>query len=301
VAADPTAAEAAPVRPDLVPNVPVTLGKLVRRVLCDNPGMMTGPGTNTYLVGIDEVAVIDPGPDDPEHLDAIAAAAAGRIRWILCTHTHGDHSPGAAGLKERTGAEVLAFADRDGLVCDGHLVDGDTIEGTEFTLRAIHTPGHASNHLCFLLERDRLLFSGDHVMDGSTVVITPPDGDMAAYLGSLQRLLDWTPALAAIAPAHGHLIEDPAAKLTDYLTHRLEREAQVLDALRAAGPDGAGTAALVAAIYTDVPEVLHPVARFSVWAHLRKLVGEGRAAVHDGGSGDVPVADDPDATWVALA
>jgi glyoxylase-like metal-dependent hydrolase (beta-lactamase superfamily II) len=287
-------------RPELVPDVPIALGKLVRRILCDNPGMMTGPGTNTYLVGIDEIAVIDPGPDVAEHLDAIAAAGSGRIRWILCTHTHGDHSPGAAGLKARTGAEVLAFADRDGLVCDRHLVDGDEIEGTEFTLRAIHTPGHASNHLCFLLERDRMLFSGDHVMDGSTVVITPPDGDMAAYLASLERLAAWSPALRSIAPAHGHLIEDPAAKLADYIEHRLAREAQVLAALRAAGPAGAGTAALVATIYTDVPEVLHPVARYSVWAHLRKLVGDGLARVDDAGSGDVPAADDPDATWVAL-
>lgn len=280
-------------RPPLTPNVPFALSKLVRRVLCDNPGMMTGPGTNTYLVGIDEIAVIDPGPDDAEHLDAVAAAGSGRIRWILCTHTHGDHSPGAAGLKERTGAEVLAFADRDGLVCDRHLVDGDQIEATEFTLRAIHTPGHASNHLCFLLERDRLLFSGDHVMDGSTVVITPTDGDMTQYLDSIRRLQAWTPSLRSIAPAHGHLIEDPAAKLDDYLTHRLEREAQVADALRAAGPDGADTAALVAAIYTDVPEFLHPVARYSVWAHLRSLDVAGAATAVD--------RDDPDTTWTATA
>lgn len=278
-------------KPDLVPDVPVALSKLVRRVLCGNPGMMTGPGTNTYLVGIDEVAVIDPGPDDAAHLDAIAAAGSGRIRWILCTHTHGDHSPGAAGLKERTGAEVFAFADRDGLVCDRHLRDGDTVEGTEFTLRAVHTPGHASNHLCFVLERDRLLFSGDHVMDGSTVVITPTDGDMGAYLASLERLQAWRPALRAIAPAHGHVIDDPAAKLDDYLTHRLEREAQVLAALQAEGPAGAGTARLVEAIYTDVPELLHPVARFSVWAHLRKLAADGRAVATDG--------DDPDTTWTA--
>jgi glyoxylase-like metal-dependent hydrolase (beta-lactamase superfamily II) len=284
----PVVAEEAP-RPALVPDVPVALSKLVRRILCGNPGMMTGPGTNTYLVGIDVVAVIDPGPHDDAHLDAIAAAGGDRIRWILCTHTHGDHSPGAAGLKERTGAEVLGFADRDGLVCDRHLVDGDTVEGTEFTLRAVHTPGHASNHLCFLLERERWLFSGDHVMDGSTVVITPPDGDMGAYLAAIERLQAWRPRLKAIAPAHGHLITDPAAKLHDYLTHRLEREAQVLAALREAGPAGAGTAALVEAIYTDVPEVLHPIARYSVWAHLRKLADEGPATAVD--------VDDPDTVW----
>jgi glyoxylase-like metal-dependent hydrolase (beta-lactamase superfamily II) len=284
-------------RPDLIPNVPVALGKLVRRVLCDNPGMMTGPGTNTYLVGIDEVAVIDPGPADDEHLDAIVAAAGDRIRWILCTHTHGDHSPGAEGLKERTGAEVLAHSDRDGLVCDRHLADGDVLEGTEFSLRTIHTPGHASNHLCFLLERDALLFSGDHVMDGSTVVITPTDGDMGEYLASLERLLAWDPPLAAIAPAHGHVIDDPAAKLTEYLTHRRAREAQVLASLQAAGPADAGTEELVAAIYTEVPEVLHPVARFSVWAHLRHLAQQGAATI----TAEGPDADDPDATWRATA
>lgn len=285
-----------PDRPELIPDVPVAVGKLVRRVLCDNPGMMTGPGTNTYLVGIDEVAVIDPGPANDDHLDAIVAAAGDRIRWILCTHTHGDHSPGAEGLKARTGAEVLAHSDRDGLVCDRHLVDGDVLEGTEFSLRAVHTPGHASNHLCFLLERDRLLFSGDHVMDGSTVVITPTDGDMGQYLASLERLLAWDPPIAAIAPAHGHVIDDPAAKLTEYLTHRRAREAQVLEALAAAGSPGAGTEALVAAIYTDVPEVLHPVARFSVWAHLRHLAEQGAAAAVEGSD-----ADDPDATWRAIA
>src|SRR3954470_10149517 len=180
--------------PDLTPGVPSALSPLVRRIVAPNPGPFTGPGTNTYLVGIDEVAVIDPGPDDEAHLDAIAGAGSGRIRWILCTHTHPDHSPGAAGLKERTGAEILSFADRDGLVCDRHLADGDTVEGTEFTLRAVHTPGHASNHLCFLLERERLLFTGDHVMDGSTVVISPPDGDMGEYLASLQRLQEWRPS-----------------------------------------------------------------------------------------------------------
>lgn len=278
-------------KPALVPDVPIALTKLVRRVLCGNPGMMTGPGTNSYLVGIDEIAVVDPGPDDADHLDALAAAGSGRIRWIVCTHTHPDHSPGAAGLRERTGAEVLAFDDRDGLVCDRHLADGDTIEATEFTLRAIHTPGHASNHLCFLMERDRLLFAGDHVMDGSTVVISPPDGDMGAYLASIQRLLDHSPTLRTIAPAHGQLIEDPKAKLTEYLTHRLEREAQVLAALQATGAAGGGTATLVEAIYTDVPEVLHPVARRSVWAHLRKLADDGVATAED--------PDDPDGTWHA--
>ncbi|MCU1452252.1 MAG: hypothetical protein JWN46_398 [Acidimicrobiales bacterium] len=276
-------------RKPLVPDVASALSPLVRRILCNNPGMMTGPGTNTYLVGIDEIVVIDPGPNDPEHLDAIAGCGGDRIRWIVCTHTHADHSPGAAGLKARTGAEVLAFDDRDGLVCDRFLRDGDGIEATEFRLAAIHTPGHASNHLCFLLDEERLLFSGDHIMEGSTVVINPPDGDMAAYLASLDRLLELRPRLRAIAPAHGHLIEDPKSKIGEYLSHRLDREAQVLAALRGAGPTD--TAALVEAIYTDVPQVLHPMAQRSVWAHLRKLAGDGHAESAD--------PDDPAATWTA--
>ena len=189
---------------------------------------------------------------------------------------------------QRTGAEVLAFADVDGLVCDGHLSDGDVVEATEFTLRTVHTPGHASNHLCFLLERDRMLFAGDHVMDASTVVINPPDGDMTAYMRSLERLLAWSPQLRTIAPAHGHLIEDPRSRLEYYISHRMEREQQVLDGLKQVdGP--VGTAELVEAIYADVPQVLHPVARRSVWAHLRKLADEGRV--------ESPDPDDPDALW----
>jgi glyoxylase-like metal-dependent hydrolase (beta-lactamase superfamily II) len=279
-----------PVPKPLVPEVASALSPLVRRIVCDNPGMMTGPGTNTYLVGVDEIVVIDPGPNDPTHLDAVAGCGGDAIRWIVCTHTHPDHSPGAAGLAERTGAEVLAFAARDGLVPDRLLADGDGIEATEFRLAAVHTPGHASNHLCYLLEEERLLFSGDHIMEGSTVVISPPDGDMAAYLASLERLRTMRPPLRAIAPGHGHLITDPKAKIDEYLGHRLAREAQVLDTLRGQG-GGADTAALVAAIYTDVPDVLHPVARFSVWAHLRKLAGEGAVSAAD--------VDDPNAIWSA--
>jgi glyoxylase-like metal-dependent hydrolase (beta-lactamase superfamily II) len=287
---DPNPSDPEPGPKPLVPEVASALSPLVRRIVCDNPGMMTGPGTNTYLVGVDEIVVIDPGPADPTHLDAIAGCGGDAIRWIVCTHTHPDHSPGAAGLAERTGAEVLAFAARDGLEPDRLLADGDGIEATEFRLAAVHTPGHASNHLCYLLEEERLLFSGDHIMEGSTVVISPPDGDMAAYLASLERLRTMRPPLRAIAPGHGHLITDPKAKIDEYLGHRLAREAQVLDTLRGQG-GGADTATLVAAIYTDVPDFLHPVARFSVWAHLRKLAGEGTVSAAD--------VDDPDAVWSA--
>src|SRR5690606_23542499 len=158
---------------------------------------------------------------------------------------------------------------------DRTLGDGDAIEATEFVLRALHTPGHASNHLCFLLEQERTLFSGDHIMEGSTVVISPPDGDMAAYLRSLERLKELRPRLRAIAPGHGRVIEDPIAKIDEYLSHRLEREAQVLDALQRAGTTTIEP--IVKELYADVPEVLHPMAARSVWAHLRKLAEEGKA------------------------
>ncbi len=206
----------------LVTGVASALSPMVRRVLAPNPGVMTGPGTNTYLVGIDEVAVIDPGVDDEAHLDAIVGCGGDRIRWILCTHTHPDHSPGAAPLKKRTGAEVLAFASRDGLEVDTQITEGFRIEATEFRLRAVHTPGHASNHLCYLLEGERLLFSGDHIMQGSTVVIAPPDGDMAAYLESLERIRSMR--LRFIAPGHGYLIDDPRSTIDEYIEHRLERD-----------------------------------------------------------------------------
>ncbi len=271
--------------PELLPGIASALSPLVRRILAPNPGIMTGPGTNTYLVGIDEVAVIDPGPDDNGHLDAILGCGGDRIRWVVCTHTHPDHHPLTPRLAQATGAEVLAYESRDGLTVDRELRDGDQIEATEFRLTAVHTPGHASNHLCYLLEEERLLFSGDHVMEGSTVVIAPPDGDMRAYLASLERLRTMRPPLRAIAPGHGHLIEDPLGKIDEYIAHRLEREAQVRGAL-ATGPTT--IAAIVAGLYPGLHEELVPRAAQSVWAHLRKLVDEGHA-----------VGSDPDGTWAA--
>jgi glyoxylase-like metal-dependent hydrolase (beta-lactamase superfamily II) len=271
-----------PAKP-LVTGVACALSPLVRRILAPNPGKMTGPGTNTYLVGIDEVAVIDPGPADDGHLDAIAGCGGDRIRWILCTHTHPDHWPGAAGLKRRTGAPVLAFDARDGLEVDQAIGDGFSIEATEFRLAVVHTPGHASNHLCFLLQEERLLFSVDHVMQGSTVVIRPPDGDMAAYLASLDRIRKLR--LRAIAPGHGHLIDQPVAAVDEYVAHRLEREDQILSRL----VDGTSTIdQLVAAIYVGLDDELVPMARHTVHAHLLKLAAEGRAR-----------GTDPDGEWTA--
>jgi glyoxylase-like metal-dependent hydrolase (beta-lactamase superfamily II) len=271
--------------------VPRALSPLVRRILAPNPGIMTGPGTNTYLVGVDEIAVIDPGPDDAEHLDAVAGCGSGRIRWILCTHTHPDHAPGAKGLAERTGAEVLGYGSvgDDGFEPDRTLADGDQLEGSEWRLTAVHTPGHASNHLCYLLDQERLLFTGDHLMQGSTVVIKPPDGDMATYLDSLAKVRALR--LKALAPGHGHLIEDPNALIDWYLEHRREREAQVLAALGTAGT--ATVEQLVEACYQDVDEERHPIAAHTVLAYLRKAEDEGAATLAEGDRDEVA------STWSA--
>jgi len=272
----------------------VALSERVVRLTAPNPGMMTGPGTNSYLVGgpgtgTTGLVVVDPGPDDEGHVRALADLGEGRIRWIVVTHTHPDHSPGAAPLAALTGAEVLGFGARDGFEPDRAVSDGFTLAGDGFSLRALHTPGHASNHLCWLLAEERMLFSGDHVMGGSTVVISPPDGDMARYLDSLRRLLVLEPPLATIAPGHGPLLVDPAATVDDVIAHRLEREAGVVGALRRAGR--ATVDELLPDVYADVRHELLPVARFSLWAHLRKLVDDGRARSTD--------PDDIAASWAA--
>src|SRR4051794_20545537 len=164
--------------PDMVPEVPSALSPLVRRIVASNAGAMTGPGTNTYLVGIDEVAVIDPGPDDAAHVDAIVGASMReRVRWVLLTHTHPDHSPATAKLVAATGAEVLAFSKREpDLKVDRAIGDGAHVEGTEFRLEALYTPGHAPNHLCFYLDEERVLFTGDTVLDGMFSVVNPQRG-----------------------------------------------------------------------------------------------------------------------------
>src|SRR5690606_763059 len=217
--------------------------------------------------------VIDPGPADPAHLDAIAGCGGDRIRWIVLTHGHPGHAPGAAELKKATGAEILAHGHLAGVTVDRTLEAGPLVEATEFRLTAVHTPGHSSDHLCYLLNEERTLFTGDHLMQGSTVVISPPDGDMAAYLDSLEKVKAIRPRLRAIAPGHGHVITDPIAAIDEVVEHRLAREAQVLEELRSRGT--ATIAELVEAIYTDVPAELHPMARRTVWAHLRKLATEG--------------------------
>jgi glyoxylase-like metal-dependent hydrolase (beta-lactamase superfamily II) len=265
---------------EIVPGKLMRLSELVSRITAPNPGVMTGPGTNSYLVGQREIAVIDPGPESVTHLTCLLDAVRGKLRWILCTHTHRDHSPCTHALKHATGADVLGFATvpDDGrqdaeFKADRALVEGDSLATSEFTLRAVHTPGHASNHLCYLLEGSGLLFTGDHVMQGSTVVISPPDGDMTEYLASLERLLSLP--LTAIAPGHGRVIEKPHDEVRRLIAHRLKREQKVLDALARKSP--AALDELLPAVYDDVPERIHPVARRSLAAHLIKLERDGRA------------------------
>ena len=267
---------------ELTPGVPKRLDARVTRLIAPNPGMMTGPGTNTYLVGEQDLAVIDPGPDVDSHVERIVAEGKGRIRWILCTHTHLDHSPAAAKLKAATGAMLLGRAAPAGqdasFVPDRVVNDGERLYLGGVGLRAIHTPGHASNHLCYLIEDSRMLFTGDHVMQGSTVVINPPDGDMRQYLASLERLL--AEDLAILAPGHGYLIGSPRKEIRRLIAHRMGREKKVLAALEKLR--AASLEELLPLVYDDVPPRIHKWAARSLTAHLDKLVAEG-AARADGG------------------
>ena len=272
---------------ELVPGLPVRLSDRVWRLTAPNPGPMTGPGTNSYFVGDAQAnswAVIDPGPHIEAHLQALLAAAPGRIDRILVTHTHMDHSPLAAALSRATGAPVLGRrADHPqwqdpGFAPQTEWQGGECIKlGEGTTLRVVHTPGHASNHLCYLLEEESLLFTGDHVMQGSTVVINPPAGDMSAYFKSLRELLDVP--LQWLAPGHGFLVADPHGVLQALIAHRMKRESRVADALARHAPCSIDT--LLPVVYSDVPAALHPMARRSLLAHLLKLRDDGVAAMRD--------------------
>jgi glyoxylase-like metal-dependent hydrolase (beta-lactamase superfamily II) len=263
----------------MIAGVAEQIGAGIRRLLAPNAGMMTGPGTNTYLIGDTEVAVLDPGPASGKHIDAIQQNAPGPIRWILVTHTHPDHSPGASKLAAATGAQLLGQPPPPGRVQDKTfspdriLQDGDVLETGEFLLRAVHTPGHASNHICYRHEATRWLFTGDHIMSGSTVVIDPPDGNMKHYLESLQRLKSLD--LAALAPGHGPLIENPVETVDWLIDHRMRREAKVVASLRN-HPD-LTVRELTPFVYDEVDRKLHHLAERSLLAHLLKLELDGSA------------------------
>ena len=264
---------------EVKPGVLTRIHPQVARLTAPNPGVMTGPGTNAYVVGTEDLAVIDPGPAIDSHIQGLIAAVGDRLKWILCTHTHRDHSPAANALKAATGARIAGRScaqdgrqDED-FAPDRVLADGDTVEFGGIVLRAVQTPGHASNHVCYFFEAEKLLFTGDHIMQGSTVVISPPDGDMQAYLASLEKLLGMD--IASIAPGHGHVIEKPHDEVRKLIAHRLKREAKVAAALGQKKP--ASLDDLVPLAYDDVSERLYPVAKRSLHAHLIKLEREGRA------------------------
>lgn len=268
---------------EIVPGTPVQIAPGVWRLTAPNPGYMTGPGTNTYLLGDEQgVTVIDPGPADATHVSRLIEHAPGPIRQILVTHTHSDHSPAALLLKDQTGARVMGLPaptpTQDQTFAPEHLPShGERIETRVGMLRVLHTPGHASNHLCYLLEEHKLLFTGDHIMQGSTVVINPPDGNMRIYLDSLRALLDED--IEYLAPAHGFLIDRPDESITELISHRLRREALILRSLRSQGPMSAQV--LLTKVYASLPEPLKPVAARSLQAHLDKLREEEAVAIQD--------------------
>jgi glyoxylase-like metal-dependent hydrolase (beta-lactamase superfamily II) len=263
--------------------VPVDLTPRVRRITAPNSGPMTGPGTNSYLIGHERIALVDPGPAIESHIDALIATVGDRLNWIFVTHTHRDHSPAAKAVAAATGAELIGnIIPNDGFqdptFVDARAVaDDECLSTDEFSLRAVHTPGHVSNHVCYLVEQDRMLITGDHIMGGSTVVIIPPAGDMAHYIRSLKRMLDYD--LKNLAPGHGDLIEAPHDEARRLIAHRLKRERKVSDVLAVAGPCPIST--LVPVVYDDVDQSLHGMAAKSLHAHLLKLVSDGRASVDD--------------------
>jgi glyoxylase-like metal-dependent hydrolase (beta-lactamase superfamily II) len=263
---------------------------LVRRLVARNPGLLTLYGTNTYLVGRGRVAVIDPGPLLPEHQAALRRALRGEmVGHVLVTHRHLDHCEGAVALAQETGAVLAAGAHRPGdplpfgddsgeavdpaLIPDLVLGAGDCLEGPGWALEVLPTPGHTSDHLCFSLSNEGLLFTGDHVMGWSTSVVIPPDGDMAAYRASLRRLQERDDR--AYLPGHGPEVGDPRPYVTALIAHRVEREMEILAALAAAPKT---IPEIVQVVYAAVDPLLHPAAGMSVLAHLRTLAGEGRVA-----------------------
>ena len=264
---------------EIIPGEPVEVAAGVIRLTAPNPGMMTGPGTNTYILGHKRFTVLDPGPNHAGHIEQILEITGGKIDSVVVTHTHLDHSPGTRALKEKTGCRVYGRSAPAGASQDQRFAPdeqpehGDLIKTDAGTLKALHTPGHASNHLCFLLTEQALLFSGDHIMQGSTVVINPPDGDMKAYIESMYELL--AEPISFIAPAHGFLMGQPEAIIDYLITHRLTREHKVAKALEKLSP--VNLKDLTSKAYGDVPTAIHGIAARSALAHLLKLEADGRA------------------------
>jgi len=271
-----------------------TLAPGIRRVIANNPGPFTFSGTGTYILGTGKVAVIDPGPDDQEHIDAILAALEGEsISHILVTHTHMDHSPGCKKLQAACDAPTYAYGRHGaGKIEQGinveeggdmdfdpdHLVrHGDIIEGGDWSVECVYTPGHTSNHMCFALREHKALFSGDHVMGWSTSIVSPPDGDMSEYMDSLELLLDRDDVI--YWPTHGPCIEEPKAHVRAFIQHRQEREQQIIDCLE----QGIfNIREMVPAMYHDTPEFMYPAAARSVLAAMDNLLKKQRVVLASG-------------------
>ena len=265
------------------PGQAVAIAPGVRRYTAPNPGVMTGPGTNSYLIGNERVTLVDPGPDMPGHAAALLDLVGAQLERIVLTHTHRDHSPAARALADATGVPICGMpappTPENDTSCPPDIVvaDGMTFDCDGLILEILHTPGHASNHVCPWLPANGMLLTGDHIMQGSTVVIAAPDGDMAAYLESLARLRRLP--IRCIAPGHGTVIESPHASIDAIVAHRLAREHKVRVAVASAGP--AGTDALLPLVYDDVDPAVWPIARYSLLAHLLKLAADGVIAGDD--------------------
>ena len=252
------------------------LSPLVKRITAGNSSVFTGPGTNTYIVGKENFTVIDPGPAIEGHIKDIVRVCGEDVSQILVTHTHPDHSPGAKLLHQRTAAPVMGMyakypkhQDRT-FKPNKELCEGDVIEEVDHTLIAIHTPGHASNHICFFLEEEKILFTGDHIMEGSTVVISPPDGNMREYIHSLEKLKAL--GIKTIAPGHGETMRDANAVVDWIVSHRMFREKKVVDAITEL--NRCTLDELLPKVYDDVGSHLHGIAKSSLEAHLIKLIEE---------------------------
>jgi glyoxylase-like metal-dependent hydrolase (beta-lactamase superfamily II) len=259
---------------------------LTTRVLAPNPSVFTGSGTNTYLVGGGSLICIDPGPDDDAHLESVIAAAearGGHITAIVLTHSHPDHRPLACRLAARTGAAVRCFDPSLGDDGAEAMADGDVVQADGVALVAVHTPGHTRDHLCFHHPESRTLYTGDHILNGTTTVIHPGEGDMSQYMESLRRVRDLLPL--TLFPGHGGRVDDAPALIDEYITHRLEREAQVLAAAQHRSTAFAPMD-LVPELYRGYPLEVHPLAALTVQAHLDKLAREGTVDRVDDGDGE---------------
>ena len=252
---------------------------LIKKITAPNGGMFTGQGTNTYLIGKDDITLIDPGPNISQHIETILEESRDKIKRILVTHTHKDHSPAAIIISKELNVPMLGrLVDRESewedetFKPDTVLKHGDIISTDEYTLETIHTPGHASNHLCFYIEKYKCLLTGDHIMDGSTVVIAPPDGNMTEYINSLKLLEQYD--ISYFAPGHGNYMAEPSKTIQSIIRHRLSRESKVLRCIEKNQQSNLDE--LLPLVYNDVSEILHPIARMSLLAHIIKLEHDGK-------------------------